>query len=107
MRRAGKEKELGSEETERAIEDFLGDSPRAAQWRALRQALSERLAAQRREYLQKAESGAEPGRLRSLKAQIASMERQLTALETEDAVSQFVEDSIKVTVARSEAEEED
>ena len=87
--------------TERVIQDFLGNNPRAAEWRALRQALSERLLALRRLRRQEAEAGADSTRLHALDLQIAAADRQVAALETEEAVSQFVEDSIMVTLAKA------
>ena len=93
-------------DTEQVIEEFLGDTPRADEWRALRKALLERLQALRHQRRQEHDAGAEAPRLRALDTQIASLDRQVAALETEEAVSQFVEDSIKVTIAKSMPEEE-
>ncbi len=87
--------------TERVIQDFLGDNPRAAEWRALRQALGERLRALRRQRHLEAEDGADDKRLHTIDMQIGALDRQVAALETEEAVSQFIEDSIKGTVAKS------
>lgn len=88
-------------DTEQVIDDFFEGSPRADELRRMRDALSDRLRALRR---QRAESGDDAPRLT---AQIAAMERQIEALKTEEAVSQFVEDSIKVTLAKAEPEEEE
>lgn len=98
---------MSMHETERVIQDFLGDNPRAAQWRALRQALAERLTALRRQRRLEAQSEAPAARLKALDSQIAALDRQVAALETEEAVARFVEDSIKVTLARSLPEEEE
>jgi hypothetical protein len=90
------------------IQDFLGENPRATEWRALRQALADRLTALRRQRRQEAEAGGAPTRLQALDTQIATLDRQVAALETEEAVAQFVEDSLKVTLGRSmPGEEED
>ena len=75
------------------LDEFLGDTTRASEWRVLRDALRERLAAlvgQRGE-----------GRDSALESQIAALRKQVAALETEDVVAQFVEDSIKVSLARA------
>lgn len=99
---------MSMHDTEQVIEDFLGDTPRAAQWRALRQALTERLTALRRQRREEAQSDAPAAaRLQALEAQIAALDRQVAALETEEAVSQFVEDSIKVTLSRAAPEDEE
>jgi hypothetical protein len=97
---------MSQPDTERIIQEFVGENPRAAEWRALRQALLERLQALRRQRRQEVEDGADAPRLRSLDTQIAALDRQVAALETEEAVAQFVEDSIKVTVAKSMIDEE-
>lgn len=98
---------MSMHDTEQVIQDFLGDNPRATQWRALRQALAERLTALRRQRREEAQSDAPASRLQTLDSQIAALDRQVAALETEEAVSQFVEDSIKVTLARSTPEDEE
>lgn len=94
-------------DTERVIQDFLGDNPRATQWRALRRALAERLTALRHQRREAAEAGEPASRLQALDSQVAALARQVAALETEEAVSQFVEDSIKVALARSAPEDEE
>jgi LmbE family N-acetylglucosaminyl deacetylase len=94
-------------ETDQVIEDFLGDSPRATEWRAMHQALSDRLKARRQQREEEAAAGADVPRLHALDLQIASLERQVTALKTEEAVTQFVEDSIKVTLAKAQPDTED
>ena len=92
-------------DTERVIEEFLGENPRASEWRALRQALTERLTGLRRQRQQAVGNPqTDPVRLAALDAQISALDRQVAALETEEAVAQFVEDSIKVTLARSQAD---
>jgi hypothetical protein len=91
-------------ETDQVIEDFLGDSPRATEWRAMRQALADRLTARRQQRREEADAGADEPRLHALDLQIAALERQVTALKTEEAVTQFVEDSIKVTLAKAQPE---
>lgn len=98
---------MSMHDTERVIQEFLGDNPRATEWRALRHALSERLAAVRLQQRQETEAGADSTRLRALEAQATTLRRQVAALETEEAVTRFVEDSIKVTLAKSQPEEDE
>ena len=94
-----------TDEADEAIREFLGDTPRAAEWRALREALSERLAALKATREAEAQAGSEPARLRTLDSQIAALRKQVATLQTEEVVSQFVEDSLMVTIAKSMPEE--
>lgn len=94
-------------DVESVVQDFFGDEPRAEEWRVLRHALKERLTALRATRQAEAESGAEPARLRILDSQIAAMRKQAAALETEEAISRFVEDSLLVTLAKSMPEEDE
>ena len=79
------------------LDEFLGDTPRATEWRALREALRDRL----RAMLHARELETEPSALASLETQIAALRKQVAALETEEVVAQFVEDSIKASLARA------
>ena len=81
------------------LDEFLGDTPRAAEWRALREALRERLRALLRSRNKETELGAAA----SLEAQIAALRKQVAALETEEVVAQFVENSVKASLARAPA----
>jgi hypothetical protein len=96
---------MSQHDTERIIEEFLGEHPRAAEWRSLRQSLEERLLGLRRQRHQEAEAGVDADRLAALDAQIVAMDRQIAALETEEAVAQFVENSLKYALAQSEIDE--
>jgi hypothetical protein len=82
---------MSQHDTERIIEEFLGEHPRAAEWRSLRQSLEERHLGLRRQRHQEAEAGVDADRL--------------AALETEEAVAQFVENSLKYALAQSEIDE--
>ena len=95
---------MSQHDTERIIEEFLGEHPRAAEWRALRQALEDRLIGLRRQRQREAEDDAPPERLAALDTQIAALDRQVATLETEEAVAQFVEESIKFTLAQNDME---
>ena len=81
------------------LEEFLGDTPRAAEWRALRDALRERL----RTLVRSRDLETDPAALAALETQVASLRKQVAALETEEVVAQFVEDSIKASLARAPA----
>lgn len=85
-------------------DEFLGDAPRAAQWRAMRAALSDRLRGLRT--ARQEEAQADPGseRLRGMDTQIAALSRQVAALGTEAVVAEFVENSLHVTLARAAAD---
>lgn len=81
------------------LEEFLGDTPRATEWRALRGALRERLKAM----LRSRDTETDFLALAALEPQIAALRKQVAALETEEVVAQFVEDSIKASLARAPA----
>ena len=81
------------------LEEFLGDTPRATEWRVLRQALRDRLKAM----LHLRDLETEPAAREALEPQIAALRKQVAALETEEVVAQFVEDSIKASLARAPA----
>ncbi len=81
------------------LEEFLGDTPRATEWRALRDALRERLKAM----VVSRDAEADPAARAALETQVAALRRQVAALETEEVVAQFVEDSIKASLARAPA----
>ncbi len=79
------------------IDDFTGGSPRASEWKALRQALADR---QRGLRLQ-LETETDPAQIIALDRQIAAMERQIETLQTEEVVAKFVEESIEAALARA------
>ena len=82
--------------TEEAIDEFMGDNPRASEWRALRLSLTDRL----RPMLRQREQETDLAALASLDRQIHTLREQIDALGTEEIVSRFVEDSVRVTIAR-------
>lgn len=92
---------MSNPESEKAIEEFLEGGPRAEEWRAMRQALEGRLSGLHREREQ-----SDPEQRAGLDKQIAALKRQVTTLETEEAVTRFVEDQIKISLARADIEEE-
>ena len=90
-------------DTEEVVDEFFAGAPRAAEWRALRQALGDRLRALRKQR----ESETDPGQFAALDSQILALSRQVSTLETEEVVARFVEDSVKATLARSVEDGED
>jgi hypothetical protein len=85
------------------IDDVLGDNPRASQLRLMRAALEERRAAFRAEVDRTAE---EPERTR-LQSKLKALDRQIDALRQEEAITEFVETSVKVTLTKAAIEDED
>ncbi|MBM3459496.1 MAG: hypothetical protein FJX77_13325 [Armatimonadetes bacterium] len=85
---------------EEAIQEFLGDRPRSSQladWQAI---LERRLAAMARDAERQT-----PGEAASLQLRMASLRKQIAALAEEAAVTEFVEDSVRVTLAMGAAVE--
>lgn len=89
-------------DTEAVIDDFFGENTRAADLRAMRQALHERLQVLVRERA----SETDADRAKALDTQIRTARRQVEALATEEVVAQFVEDSVRVTLAKSAPEDD-
>ena len=77
-----------------AIDQFLGDNPSSAQLRQWRDTLRARA---RR--LQQELKTAGPEQRPALQARLAELTRQIAALEQEERISEFVEDSVRVTLA--------
>ena len=85
------------DEVEAAVEGFLGGRPRAAEIAELRAALERRIEGLMAA-LGRAPDAAEGARLRR---EIELAERQVDALEREDLISEFVEDSVRATASWS------
>lgn len=97
---------MDNQEEENIIDEFMGDSGRAAQWRAMRESLQDRLRALRAERA----AASTPELIAVLDRRIAQAVEQVRILEQEEAVSQFVEDSVRATLrgsARRFGEDED
>jgi hypothetical protein len=85
------------ETTDDVIDDFMGGKPRASQWRELRLVLEARLVDAKREL---ASLPAGSSAQKSLQRKVKDMNAQVNALLQEEAVAQFVEDSVIATVSR-------
>jgi len=82
---------------EEVIEEFLEGQPRAQTWRELKDALQTRLdAAKEQRELTKEGS---PDR-EAIEERIAELRQQIYALAEEEAVTQFVEDSVRSSLSR-------
>ena len=79
---------------EETIRQFLGERPDAGQLRDWRETLEARLRRMVEE-----QKGAPAGVAASLEGKIAQLRRQVDALREEEAITQFVEDSVRVTLA--------
>jgi phage shock protein A len=76
-----------------AVKEFLGDRPNAeelTEWRATLEDRLKRLEAER-------DKGGTP--TPGLQQKIAQLKKQVAALRQEEAITQFVEDSVRVTLA--------
>jgi hypothetical protein len=81
-----------------AIREFLGDRPEAEQLREWRQTLEHRLASLQAE---RRRAGEVPA---ALAKQIEQLKRQIGVLREEEAITGFVEDSVRVTLAMGSIE---
>jgi len=78
---------------EDAVQQFLGERPGAEQLRDWRVTLEQRLRALQQERVKAPESAG------ALDPKISRLRDQISALQQEEAVTQFVEDSVRVTLA--------
>jgi hypothetical protein len=79
---------------ETIIEEFLGENPRARDLRRMRTALEQRASMFRRERARVTDEKERAG----LDAKIAELEKQIAAVRQEEAITTFVEDSVRVTL---------
>lgn len=85
------------ETTDDVITSFLNGNPRASQWRSMREALELRLIdAQRTLY----DLDKSTVIYKTTKRKISNLQSQVNALIQEEAIAEFVEDSVIATVAR-------
>ena len=82
---------------DQVIEEFLEGQPRAEMWRELRETLAARLkdAVAERDALPEGDS-ARAG----LEKRVRELREQVAALAQEEAVTQFVEDSVRASLSR-------
>ena len=91
----------GPPDAEQAIDDILGENPRANELRGMRYALEQRRAA-----FQKDKAQTKDDRERaSLTAKVSELEKQIAALQREEAITTFVEDSVRVTIHKPSLED--
>ncbi|MBC8137984.1 MAG: hypothetical protein H8F28_19055 [Fibrella sp.] len=79
------------------IEDFLEGQPRAARWREYRLALQTRLDAAKEKIAQTTEGSGERAELDD---RIKELREQIRVLAEEEAITQFVEDSVRSSLTR-------
>jgi hypothetical protein len=84
---------MDSERTEDAVRDFLGEAAPASELRAWREALEHRLDRLRTEAAQ------DPVTYDSLRLKIEQTEKQIRALREEEAITGFVEETVRSAVA--------
>lgn len=82
------------------IEDFLEGQPRAARWREYRLALQTRLDAAKEKIGHTAEGSGERAELDD---RIKELRDQIRVLAEEEAITQFVEDSVLSSLSRPRA----
>ena len=82
---------------EEIIEDFLEGQPRAAQWREYRVALQTRLDRAKDELVATAEKSPER---REAEDRVKELRTQIRALAEEEAITQFVEESVGNSLTR-------
>lgn len=84
-------------EDEQIVSEFLGDQPRAETWRSYKDALAARL----KESLASRDSVA-PDSLQYLihDKKVEELREQVRVLAEEEAITQFVEDSVRATMTR-------
>jgi hypothetical protein len=83
------------------IEEFLGDNPRARELRLMRGALEQRLSMVRREL----ERAADERERRQLQSRIAELQQQIAAIRQEEAITSFVEDSVRGSLHKAAIED--
>jgi hypothetical protein len=90
---------MSNREDEEIIEDFLGENARASQLRELIEVLRTRLG-----FVESERDGLPPGDSgrSGLDRKVRELREQIAALAEEEAVSRFVEDSVRFTLARPE-----
>jgi len=83
-------------DVDEVIDEFMEDTPRAREWRAMREALEERLKSLKLEI----QGAHDIDVVVALQRRVSQVREQIAALKQEEVVSQFVEDSLRVSLAR-------
>lgn len=87
---------MEQDELDQAIDIALEGAPRAEQLTAMLDALKERRAG----FVRELRNETDPARRRAIQARIAELDRQITDLSEQRAISHFVEMSVRATAAR-------
>ncbi|MBC8102850.1 MAG: hypothetical protein H7Z41_09710 [Cytophagales bacterium] len=82
---------------EQVIEEFLGEQPRADHWRSLKETLAERL---RDAVVARDEADPDDLQFLALEKKIRDLREQVRVLAEEEAITRFVEDSVRATLTR-------
>ena len=93
----------GPPDAEQAIDDILGENPRSRELRLMRFALEQRRHAFAKDRLQAKTDKDRAG----LAAKVSELEKQIAALKQEEAITTFVEDSVRVTIHKPTPEDLD
>jgi hypothetical protein len=101
MRFEGYDDELPDEEE--VIDEFLGENPRARELRLMRAALEQR----REGLLRERERTKEERERAQFQSKIKELDRQIAALKQEESITEFVENSVRVTLHKPALEEEE
>lgn len=82
---------------EAVIDEFLGDKPRASRLKSLRLTLE-----QRRRMLQNERDSAKDTHIEAqMNAKITELNKQISALHEEESITEFVEQSVRVTLHKT------
>jgi hypothetical protein len=84
------------------LEPYLEGQTRAEEWRALRQALVERL----RRLKDARREVDDPNEGMRLEREIQALQKQVDALQIEEVAAQFAEDSLRFTIGAARIDEE-
>jgi|GEM_PF-7040000 hypothetical protein len=85
------------------LDRALGNQTRAAEWKSLRKALAERL----KNLRDSRTHASDPDELIRLARQIETIEAQVETIRIEEAVAEFVENSVRYTINANQLQEED
>ena len=101
------EYDLGEDEVvldeDQIIEKFLGENPRAGDVRSMRIALEERRRTMKRER----EQAKDDKERASFAAKISELNKQIRVMKEEEAITQFVESSVRLTLHKPAKEDEE